>query len=85
LFRDLCDPLVMKDLLVDYFTDFSLVAMSVLPILPPLQLADCYQIIHNNIIQASKRHVKIHTITIRHVLPIPTSVAVGNDVYLSLL
>ena len=42
LFRDLCDPLVMKDLLVFYFTYFSLVTMSALPILPPLQLADCY-------------------------------------------
>jgi hypothetical protein len=33
----------MEDLLVDYFTYFSLVTMSALPILPPLQLADCYK------------------------------------------
>jgi hypothetical protein len=34
LFRDLCDPLVMKDLL----NCVSLVVMSALPILPPLLL-----------------------------------------------
>jgi hypothetical protein len=41
LFRDLCDPLVIKDLLVmcfTYITCLSLIVLSALPILPPLPL-----------------------------------------------
>jgi hypothetical protein len=65
----LCDPLVMKDLLVFYFTYFSLVTMSALPILPPLQLADCYAYIIIIILYVQIKSANMQTKHITYINP----------------